>query len=101
MDRPPHPFAAIRHPALPARPRTVGLTSILDKGAGPAAAADHVAIAGEWIDVVKLGWATARLTPEPALRAKIDVYRRAGISVSTGGTFLEIAHAQDRVEPFL
>jgi phosphosulfolactate synthase (CoM biosynthesis protein A)/phosphosulfolactate phosphohydrolase-like enzyme len=101
MERPPHPFAAIQHPTLPAKPRDVGLTSILDKGIGPAAAADHVAVAGEWIDVVKLGWATARLTAEPALRAKIDVYRRAGISVSTGGTFLEIAHAQDRVEPFL
>lgn len=100
MDRA-HPFGAISYPALPARPRAVGLTCVLDKGLGPAAAADHIAVAGEWIDVVKLGWATARLTAEPALRQKIALYRQAGIAVSTGGTFLEIAHAQDRVEPYL
>src|SRR6478736_6114336 len=97
MERP-HPFSAIRYPALPARPRTIGLTSVLDKGLGPAAAADHVALSGEWIDVVKLGWATARLSAEPALRAKVTAYREAGIGVSTGGTFLEIAHAQSKVD---
>jgi phosphosulfolactate synthase (CoM biosynthesis protein A)/phosphosulfolactate phosphohydrolase-like enzyme len=97
----PHPFAAIGFPALPARPRTTGVTSVLDKGLGPAAAADQLAIAGEWIDVVKLGWATARLSAEAALRAKIARYRDAGAQVSTGGTFLELAHAQGAVEPFL
>jgi 2-phosphosulfolactate phosphatase len=96
-----HPFGGIRYPALPTRPRAVGLTSVLDKGLGPAAAADHVAIAGPWIDVVKLGWATARLSAPDALRAKIAVYRGAGISVSTGGTFLEIAFAQGQVPGFL
>jgi 2-phosphosulfolactate phosphatase len=96
-----HPFGAIEYPSLPAKPRATALTSVLDGGLGPAAARDRVAIAGEWIDVVKLGWATARLTPTATLREKIDIYRSAAIQVCSGGTFLEIALAQNRVREFL
>src|SRR5690606_37107806 len=60
-----------------------------------------VRAAGEWIDVVKLGWASARLTSAGVLREKVATYREAGIRVCTGGTFLEIAYAQDKVEAFL
>jgi len=97
MNRP-HPFGSIDFPALPDKPRSTGLTSVLDKGLGPAEAADRVAAAAQWIDVVKLGWATSRLTGGEALAAKVDVYRKAGIRVCTGGTFLEVAHAQDRTD---
>jgi len=96
-----HPFAAIEYPGIPAKPRATAVTSVLDKGLGPGEVRDHVAIAGEWIDVVKLGWATARLTPGAALREKIDLYRAAGIRVCSGGTFLEIALAQNRVRELL
>ena len=96
-----HPFGAIEYPAVPAKPRASAMTSVLDGGLGCSEARDRVAIAGEWIDVVKLGWATARLTPGAALREKIAIYRAAGIDVCTGGTFLEIAFAQNRVREFL
>lgn len=96
-----HPFAAIGFPALAPRPRTVGLTSVIDKGLGPAEAADRVAIGAEWIDVVKLGWGTARVTPAKVLRTKVALYAEAGITVCTGGTFLEVAYAQRRVDEFL
>ena len=98
---PRHPFESISFPALPPKPRTVALTSIMDKGLGPAAAADQVEAAGEWIDVVKFGWATARLTPVGALCEKVKLYAEAGILSCSGGTFLEIAFAQDRVKEFL
>jgi len=96
-----HPFGAIDYPGLPARPRATAVTSVLDGGLGPGEARDRVAIAAEWIDVVKLGWASARLTPAAALRDKVQIYRAAGIKVCSGGTFLEIAFAQDRVREFL
>jgi phosphosulfolactate synthase (CoM biosynthesis protein A)/phosphosulfolactate phosphohydrolase-like enzyme len=96
-----HPFEAIEYPRLPAKPRSTAVTSVLDGGLGAAEARDRVATAGEWIDVVKLGWATARLTPAAALREKIAIYRAAGIAVCSGGTFLEIAFAQDRVREFM
>ena len=96
-----HPFEAIDYPAVPAKPRTTAVTSVIDGGLGPAEARDRVAVARDWIDVVKLGWATARLTPDAALREKIQIYRAAGIHTCTGGTFLEIAFAQNRVREFL
>lgn len=96
-----HPFAAIEFPAVPAKPRVTAVTSVLDAGLGPSEARDRIAVAGEWIDVVKLGWGTARLTPGDALREKIQIYRSAGIKVCSGGTFLEIAFAQNRVREFL
>jgi phosphosulfolactate synthase (CoM biosynthesis protein A)/phosphosulfolactate phosphohydrolase-like enzyme len=100
-SRTPHPFGAIDYPVLPAKPRATAVTSVLDGGLGLAEARDRVAIAAEWIDVVKLGWATARLTPAAALRDKVDIYRAAGILTCSGGTFLEIALAQNRVREFL
>ena len=96
-----HPFGAIQYPGLPGKPRATAVTSVLDKGLGPSEVRDHVAIAGEWIDVVKLGWATARLTPEAVLREKIQICRAAAVDVCSGGTFLEIAFAQNRVREFL
>jgi len=96
-----HPFAEIDFPAVPAKPRTTGVTSVIDGGLGPAEARDRVAVAAEWIDVVKLGWATARLTPAATLREKVQIYRAAGIQTCSGGTFLEIAFAQNRVREFL
>ena len=73
----------------------------MDKGVGPAAAADLIATAGEWIDVVKFGWGTSRLTPADALREKVRIYSTAGVLSCSGGTFLEIAFAQNRVQEFL
>jgi phosphosulfolactate synthase (CoM biosynthesis protein A)/phosphosulfolactate phosphohydrolase-like enzyme len=96
-----HPFAEIDFPAVPAKPRTTAVTSVIDGGLGPAEARDRVAVAAEWIDVVKLGWATARLTPAVTLREKVQIYRSAGIQTCSGGTFLEIAFAQNRVPEFL
>ena len=96
-----HPFDCIQFPPLPDKPRERGMTSILDKGLGVSGVRDLLAVAGEWIDVVKLGWATARLTDGQALRDKVACYRQQGVKVCTGGTFLEVAVAQDRVSAFL
>ena len=100
-ERSEYPFASITHPAIAPKPRRTGLTSLLDKGVGPAEVRDRLAVSADWIDVVKLGWATARLTPRATLLEKIRLYRTAGIEVCTGGTFLEIALAQKRVPAFL
>lgn len=101
MPRQPLAFASIAVPSLPNKPRPVGLTSILDKGLGPGAVLDLTRIAGDWIDVAKLGWGTSRLAPTDALLEKIDHYRAVDVAVSTGGTFLEVAVAQGRVDAFL
>jgi phosphosulfolactate synthase (CoM biosynthesis protein A)/phosphosulfolactate phosphohydrolase-like enzyme len=96
-----HPFDAITFHQLPPKPRPRAATSILDKGLGPDQVRDLLAVAGEWIDVSKLGWASARLTNAEALRQKVRIYKSAGVRVCTGGTFLEVAFAQERADAFL
>lgn len=88
--------------ALPERstkPREAGLTHLLDKGLGPAQVADLLATAAAYIDIVKLGWGTAYVTG--SLTQKIDLYHGAGIPVCLGGTLLELALRQNRLEEYL
>lgn len=94
-------FEALGIPSLPDKPRSRGLTSIIDKGLGPAGAADILATMGPWIDVAKLGWGTARLQRREVLAEKIGEYHDHDVEVCTGGTFLEIAYSQGRVVELL
>ncbi|HEY6825106.1 MAG TPA: phosphosulfolactate synthase, partial [Steroidobacteraceae bacterium] len=94
-------FPIIKRPFRSAKPRTTGLTMVLDKGMGVVALKDWLEIAGEHVDIVKLGWGTSGVMPEAVLREKIRILDERGILVSPGGTFLEIAYAQRRVAPFL
>jgi len=82
------------------KPRTSGLTMVIDKGMGPAAFADLLAVAGPYIDLVKFGFGTAPLYPLPLLREKIAMARRSGIAVFPGGTLLEAALQQREEKGF-
>jgi len=81
------------------KPRTNGITMVLDKGLGWNAAQDLM-VAKEWIDVIKLGWGTALVFPEVFLKRKIKLYRENQIEVSNGGTLLEIAYSRGKTEEF-
>ncbi|WUJ70297.1 phosphosulfolactate synthase [Kribbella soli] len=85
-------------PERPAKPRSGGLTHVLDKGYSLDRVASVLTAYSGWIDVWKLGWGTAYI--EPALAEKIQVLRDHEIKPCTGGTLLEIAWLQDRVDEF-
>src|SRR5690349_18577585 len=55
-----------------------------------------VEVAGDAIDIVKLGWGTAVATGN--LQAKLERYRDHGLPVVLGGTLTELAIAQGRVD---
>ncbi|HUJ56067.1 MAG TPA: phosphosulfolactate synthase [Gaiellaceae bacterium] len=76
--------------------RDGGLTHVLDKGLGPRAWEDLLEVAGEHIDIVKLGWGTAYVTN--SLQRKLDVLR--GMRVVIGGTFFEVVYAKDQVDAY-
>lgn len=90
-------FSDLRLPTLATRPRQTGLTSVIDKGSAPRMLADLVAVAGEWIDVVKFGWGTARMQPRELVKEKVSILAAAGIRACTGGTLLEVALAQGKI----
>lgn len=72
---------------------------VLDKGIGYNAAQDLME-AGEWIDVIKLGWGTPLLFSETFLKKKIKLYKENEIEVSSGGTLLEIVYAKGKIDKF-
>ncbi len=76
--------------------RDGGLTHVIDKGLGPRAWEDILETSGEYIDIVKLGWGTAYVTPN--LGRKLEVL--AGKRVVLGGTFFEVVFARDKVDEY-
>jgi len=88
--------------ALPARsskPRMVGLTHVLDKGASIPELEALASRAGGWIDLWKFGWGTAYL--EPDVPEKVAALAASGIRACVGGTLLEVSWGQGRGEACL
>jgi phosphosulfolactate synthase len=77
-------------------PRTAGLTHVIDKGLGPRGWEDVLETSGPYIDIVKLGWGTAYVTPN--LRAKLEVLREKPVVI--GGTFFEVVYATDKIDDY-
>ena len=86
-------------PERTVKPRRAGITHVLDRGLSPLALEALMATAGEHIDLVKLGWGTAYVSR--GVRDKVAICREAGVAISLGGTLLEIAFEQGRVERYL
>jgi len=78
----------------PGKPRTAGITHVLDPGIGGSAVADLLATTHDLIDIWKVGWGTAYV--DHALPAKIAALTTGGVDLCLGGTLLEIAWAQGR-----
>ncbi len=83
-------------PERTAKPRQQGITHVLDRGLSVADIDGLVEVAGDYIDLVKLGWGTAVATRN--LDAKLARYREHGIPAMFGGTLTELAIAQDRLD---
>ncbi len=79
-------------------PRAAGLTHVIDKGLGPRAVEDLLETAGDFVDIVKLGWGTGYVTRN--LDRKLALYREAGKPIVCGGTFLEAVWAKDKLEEY-
>ena len=69
------------------KPRKYGLTMIMDKGLSLEEAKNFLSAAHPHIDIIKLGFGTAFVTPN--LKEKIDFYQSYDIPVYFGGTLFE------------
>lgn len=94
-------FEFVDLPPRASKPRVVGLTMVIEKGLSVGAARELASTAGDWIDVIKLGWGTTRVTPPAVVRDKILTYRAVDIDVSNGGTLFELAHLKGKVPELL
>jgi phosphosulfolactate synthase len=87
--------AFLKLPARAAKPRSRGITHVLDKGLTPDATRGFLEQAGHLTDIVKVGWGIGYI--DPTLPARAVTYSEHGCPVSLGGTLLEIAAHQNRV----
>ncbi len=74
-------------PARSPKPRERGLTHVMDKGMTLHDVEGLFESAGEYVDILKLGWGTAYVTNR--LREKVELCRSHGTPVVCGGTFFE------------
>jgi len=80
------------------KPRTSGLTHVIDKSSTPAGIEGLFATAGDYVDIVKLGWGTSYVTCN--LAEKIALYRSFSTPVVCGGTLFEAAYALGKVDEY-
>lgn len=86
-------------PSRAGKPRTTGLTHVLDKGLPPPQTQALLEVAGEFVDIWKFGWGTAYL--DRGLERKLSLLAGHRVRACLGGTLLEIAWSQGRVEECL
>ncbi|MBE3580246.1 MAG: phosphosulfolactate synthase [Thermoanaerobacteraceae bacterium] len=83
------------------KPRRQGLTMVIDKGMGLAQVQDLLRVAAPYIDFIKLGFGTSVFYPADILKEKISMVRSYGVDIFPGGTFLEVAVLQGKLELYL
>ena len=85
-------------PERTVKPRRAGITHVLDRGMSPLALESLLATAAPHIDLIKLGWGTAYVSK--GVREKVMLCRQAGVRICPGGTLLEIAAHQGRLDRY-
>jgi len=91
-------FSLSHIPERATKVRDRGITMVLDKGLSIREIEDLISVSGEYIDVIKLGWATSCITPN--LKEKLDVYRAHNIPFYFGGTMFEIFHIRGQLNEY-
>lgn len=81
------------------KPRSNGITMVMDKGLSIQEAKNFVSVAQPHVDILKLGFGTSYVTPN--LREKIEVYRSHGIPVYFGGTLFEAFLIRGQFQDFV
>ena len=86
-------------PERTSRPRSSGLTMVMDKGLSIEEAKNLMSVGYPHIDIIKLGFGTAFVTPD--VRKKIEVYQSHNIPVYFGGTLFEAFLIRNQLEDYL
>jgi phosphosulfolactate synthase len=85
-------------PARSTKPRKEGLTHVIDKGLDLRQIEGLFETAGDYVDIVKLGWGTSYVTRN--LDDKIALYHSLGVPIVCGGTLFEAVVGRDRLDEY-
>ena len=83
------------------KPRTVGLTMVIDWGLGPNRQQDLQMTASPYFDFAKIAVGLSRLYTNEVLHQKIQSYRALDIEPFPGGMYLEYAEMQGKRDLYL
>ena len=86
-------------PERPEKPRSIGITNLLDNGVPMRFFRDVVESHCEYIDLIKFGWGTSLVTKD--LQKKIEICLSNNIFYYFGGTLFEKAYVQKNIDGFL
>ena len=82
------------------KPRSNGITMVLDKGLGLETAESLMNISGDYVDYLKFGWGTSIVHEQEIIKAKVEMYKAHDITPYTGGTLFELAYMNEKLEEF-
>ena len=82
------------------KPRSHGITMVLDKGLGLSTAESLMDISGDYVDYLKFGWGTSIIHDAEIINAKVEMYKSHNVTPYTGGTLFELAYMNDKLDDF-
>ena len=82
------------------KPRTAGVTMVIDKGLGPTEMRDLMEMAADHMDFLKIAFGSSALYPTRLMKDKIALAKSFGVQVYPGGTLFEIAFYQGMLKEF-
>jgi phosphosulfolactate synthase len=92
-------FELSKIPVRNTKPRTSGITMVMDKGLSIEEVKLFLSVSGPYVDIVKLGFGTAYVTPN--LEEKLEVYRSYDIPVYFGGTLFEAFLVRNQIDDYI
>src|SRR5258705_3917361 len=81
------------------KPRTGGITMVMDKGLSVNEAENFLSVSHPHVDIIKLGFGTSFVTPN--LKEKLEVYRSYDIPVYFGGTLFEAFLVRNQFDDYI
>src|SRR5258706_5684479 len=81
------------------KPRSSGITMIMDKGLSVNEAQNFLSVAHPHVDIIKLGFGTSFVTPN--LKEKLDIYQTFDIPIYFGGTLFEAFLIRNQFDDYL
>jgi len=92
-------FNLTQIPERTQRPRTHGLTMVMDKGMSIQEVHNFLSVSSPHVDIVKLGFGTSYVTPN--LKEKLEVYRDNNMPIYFGGTLFEAFLIRNQFEDYI
>jgi phosphosulfolactate synthase len=81
------------------KPRTSGITMVMDKGLSVEEAKNFLSVSHPHVDIIKLGFGTSFVTPN--LTDKLEVYSSYNIPIYFGGTLFEAFLIRNQFEDYI